>query len=118
MLTVEETTFLTSTNRGTPMGELFRRYWHPFLLVDELPEADFYLEMGAQEWREMVSNIKDNGAADFDDHDVGARLPSHATDAFFDLVGDVGDRLDRAAQIVATALALDHRLVDLAAGDG
>ena len=40
MLTAEETTFLTSTNRGTPMGELFRRYWHPFLLVDELPEAD------------------------------------------------------------------------------
>jgi phenylpropionate dioxygenase-like ring-hydroxylating dioxygenase large terminal subunit len=40
MLTVEETKFLTSTDRGTPMGDLFRRYWHPFLLVDELPEAD------------------------------------------------------------------------------
>lgn len=31
---------LTRTGRGTPMGDLFRRYWLPALLASELPEAD------------------------------------------------------------------------------
>ena len=40
MLTPEETTFLTETGPGTPMGDLFRRYWQPFLLTEELSEND------------------------------------------------------------------------------
>ena len=40
MLTQRENEFLTQTGRGTPMGDLFRRYWHPFLLQSELPEND------------------------------------------------------------------------------
>ena len=40
MLTRVETEFLTRTDRGTPMGDLFRRYWHPFILKEELPEND------------------------------------------------------------------------------
>ena len=40
MLTQKETDFLTQTDKGTPMGDLFRRYWHPFLLTTELPEND------------------------------------------------------------------------------
>jgi phenylpropionate dioxygenase-like ring-hydroxylating dioxygenase large terminal subunit len=40
MLTQQENDYLTHTGPGTPMGELFRRYWQPFLLVTELPEAD------------------------------------------------------------------------------
>ena len=40
MLTPEETKFLTQTGPGTPMGDLFRRYWQPFLLSEELPEND------------------------------------------------------------------------------
>jgi phthalate 4,5-dioxygenase oxygenase subunit len=40
MLTREENELLTRTARGTPMGELFRRYWTPFLLASELPEPD------------------------------------------------------------------------------
>ena len=40
MLTPEETTFLTKTGPSTPMGDLFRRYWQPFLLTEELPEND------------------------------------------------------------------------------
>src|SRR5215207_272582 len=40
MLTREENELLTRTGAGTPMGELFRRYWTPFLLASELPEAD------------------------------------------------------------------------------
>jgi phthalate 4,5-dioxygenase len=32
--------FLTMTGPGTPMGELFRRYWIPAMAADELPEPD------------------------------------------------------------------------------
>jgi phthalate 4,5-dioxygenase len=40
MLTREDNDLLTLTGPGTPMGELFRRYWIPFLLASELPEPD------------------------------------------------------------------------------
>jgi len=36
----EQNEFLVRTGPGTPMGELFRRYWLPALLLEELPEAD------------------------------------------------------------------------------
>ncbi|SRR5579884_558861 len=39
MLTHEENELLTRTGPGTPMGHIFRRYWLPALLSDEL-EAD------------------------------------------------------------------------------
>lgn len=35
-----ENELLTRTNPGTPMGELFRRYWLPALAIDELPSPD------------------------------------------------------------------------------
>ncbi|MGE4409000.1 MAG: Rieske 2Fe-2S domain-containing protein [Sphingobium sp.] len=40
MLTSEENERLTRVGPGTPMGEVLRRYWMPFLLPEELPEAD------------------------------------------------------------------------------
>jgi len=40
MLTAEENQLLTETNRGTPGGEYFRRYWLPALSSRELPEPD------------------------------------------------------------------------------
>src|SRR5260221_13476144 len=40
MLTQEMNELLTRTGPGTPMGELFRRYWIPALLDSELPERD------------------------------------------------------------------------------
>ena len=36
----EQNVLLTQTGPGTPMGELFRRYWLPALLESELPAAD------------------------------------------------------------------------------
>ena len=36
----EQNDFLTRTGPGTPMGELFRRYWLPALLAEELPAPD------------------------------------------------------------------------------
>ncbi len=40
MLKKEQNDLVTQTNAGTPMGELFRRYWLPALLAEELPEPD------------------------------------------------------------------------------
>jgi phenylpropionate dioxygenase-like ring-hydroxylating dioxygenase large terminal subunit len=37
---VEENRLLTETGAGTPMGDLFRRYWLPALRADELAEPD------------------------------------------------------------------------------
>jgi phenylpropionate dioxygenase-like ring-hydroxylating dioxygenase large terminal subunit len=39
-LTQTQQQILTETDRGTPMGELFRRYWIPAMLAGELPEPD------------------------------------------------------------------------------
>src|SRR5687768_11902625 len=40
MLTREDNDFITRTAPGTPMGDLWRRFWVPALLSSELPEAD------------------------------------------------------------------------------
>jgi phthalate 4,5-dioxygenase oxygenase subunit len=40
MITHEQNALLTATGPGTAMGELFRRYWIPALLAEELPEPD------------------------------------------------------------------------------
>jgi nitrite reductase/ring-hydroxylating ferredoxin subunit len=40
MLSLSENALLTQTGVGTPMGALFRRFWHPVLLAEELSEAD------------------------------------------------------------------------------
>lgn len=38
MLTHEENVLLTQVSRGTPCGELLRRYWHPVAAAAELTE--------------------------------------------------------------------------------
>ena len=40
MLKKEQNDYITQTGPGTPMGELFRCYWLPVLLSEELPEPD------------------------------------------------------------------------------
>ena len=40
MLSPEENERLTRVGPGTPMGDVFRRYWLPFALTEELPEPD------------------------------------------------------------------------------
>ena len=40
MLRKEQNDLLTQTGPATPMGELFRRYWIPALLAEELPENE------------------------------------------------------------------------------
>ena len=38
MLKSSDIELLTQTGPGTPMGNLFRRFWLPALVADELPE--------------------------------------------------------------------------------
>jgi phthalate 4,5-dioxygenase len=40
MLRPEQNEMLTRTGLGTPMGKMFRHYWIPALLAEELPEND------------------------------------------------------------------------------
>jgi phthalate 4,5-dioxygenase len=40
MLRREHNELVTQTGPGTPMGDLFRHYWIPILLADELPENE------------------------------------------------------------------------------
>ena len=40
MISHEQNELLVRTGPGTPMGELFRRYWIPALMADELPAPD------------------------------------------------------------------------------
>src|SRR5690606_12789418 len=40
MLTKDKNELITKTGPGTPMGELFRTYWNPALLAEELPEPN------------------------------------------------------------------------------
>jgi phthalate 4,5-dioxygenase oxygenase subunit len=40
MLSHQENQLLTQVGAGTPVGELFRRFWIPVLLAEELPRAD------------------------------------------------------------------------------
>ena len=40
MLSIGENENLTRVGAGTPMGELMRRYWVPFLMSSDLPEPD------------------------------------------------------------------------------
>ncbi len=58
-----------------------------------------------------------DGAADLDDDDIGGVPFRDESDAGFDLVRDVGDDLDRAAEIIAAPLLSDDGGIDLAGGD-
>ena len=40
MTSQSENELLTRVGPGTPMGQMFRRYWMPALLAEELPEND------------------------------------------------------------------------------
>jgi phthalate 4,5-dioxygenase oxygenase subunit len=40
MISKEENELLCRTGPGTPMGDLFRRFWLPFALPRELPKPN------------------------------------------------------------------------------
>ena len=79
--------------------------------VERVLLADVLAELADRLEERQALDVAD-GAADLDDHDVD--VAGDGPDAVLDLVGDVRDDLDGPAEVVAAALLLDHRLVDLA----
>ncbi len=51
------------------------------------------------------------------DHDLRPGLLGHQPDAALDLVGDVRDHLDGAAQVITTAFLADHLGIHLTGGE-
>jgi 5,5'-dehydrodivanillate O-demethylase len=45
MLTAEQNQQLTRVKPGTPMGELFRRYWHPCRLLEMKERNTFQVKI-------------------------------------------------------------------------
>ena len=79
--------------------------------VDRVLAADVLAELANRFEERQALDVADR-AADFDEHDVG--IAARLADAVLDLVGDVRNHLHGAAEIIAAALLLDHRHVDLA----
>ena len=77
------------------------------------PSVDLELAQRLEERQRL--DVADR-AADLGDHDVDVLGLGDQPDAVLDLVGDVRDHLDGAAEVVAAALAPDHRVVDRAGG--
>ncbi len=42
MLTEKQNEQMTRVGPGTPMGELFRRYWHPVAAVSQMKERNTF----------------------------------------------------------------------------
>ena len=40
MLSIDDNKLITDTDQGTAMGDLFRRFWLPVALSEELPGPD------------------------------------------------------------------------------
>src|SRR5262249_58019128 len=57
------------------------------------------------------------GPADLDDRDLRLAGLGQRDDPRLDLVGDVGNDLDRVAEVIAAALLVEDALVDLPGGD-
>ena len=81
--------------------------------VERVLAADVEAELPDRLQERHAFDVADR-AADLDQHDV--HVAARLADGVLDLVGDVGNDLHRPAQVVAAALLLDHREVDLAGG--
>ena len=60
---------------------------------DDLYEADFYLEMTPDEWREMLENIAENGSADLH-HSLNSLDLNKSPDSIAHSLNEDGYRLD------------------------
>src|SRR5690606_30859243 len=79
-------------------------------------QVDVHAVAAADVDRELADRLEErqrldvaDRAADLADHDVDVARLARELDPVLDLVGDVRDDLDRAAQVVAAPLAADHR---------
>ena len=72
MLKQQDNELLTRTGPGTPMGNLFRRFWLPALLPSELPNADSDPIRFRILGEDLVAFRDTNGTVGF----LGAALPA------------------------------------------
>ncbi len=79
--------------------------------VDGVLAPDVLSKLADRLQKRQALDVADR-AADLDQHDIG--VSSRQADAVLDFVRDVRDDLDGPAEIVAAALFLNHRHVDLA----
>ena len=79
MLSTEENEFLCRVGPRTPMGDLFRRYWNPFLLSSELPEPDGPPVRVKLLGEELVAFRDTNGVVGL----IGERCPHRGASLFF-----------------------------------
>lgn len=88
MLSKEDNELLTRTDRGTPMGEVFRRFWLPALLSEELPGADCNPVRVRILGEELVAFRDSNGAPGV----IDAYCPHRGAPMFFGRNEDCGIR--------------------------
>ncbi len=81
--------------------------------VDDVLAPDVLPELADRLQERKPLDVADR-AADLDDDDVG--VARDLPDGRLDLVRDVRNHLDRPSEVVAPALLLDDRVVDLAGG--
>jgi len=79
--------------------------------VDHVLASDVLPELADRLQEREPLDVADR-AADLDDDHVG--VAGDLPDGRLDLVGDVRNHLDRPSEVVAPALLLDDRVVDLA----
>ena len=137
MLKKEQNDLVTQTGPGTPMGDLFRAYWLPILLSEELPENDCPPVRVKVLSERMIAFRDSEGKLGLIDEfcahrgvslwfgrneEGGLRCPYHgwtyATDGRLDLVGQVVERLGRESAAIRQAVEsvpLQQRLNDEAA---
>jgi phthalate 4,5-dioxygenase len=87
MMTREENTLLTRTGRGTPGGELLRRYWQPVALSEELRSGAAPLSVKIL-GEDLVLFRDDNGRAGL----LGIHCSHRGTDLSYGRVEDGGLR--------------------------
>ncbi len=80
--------------------------------VQNVIASDFFAQL-ANGFEERLAFDVAYRSADLTDDDVGSARGRQRADALLDLIGDVGDDLNRAAQILTAPLFADHRGVDL-----
>lgn len=84
----QDNDILTQSNAGTPIGELFRRYWLPALVASELPEADCPPVRIPMLGEQLIAFRDSNGRVGI----VDQRCPHRHASLYFGRVEDSGIR--------------------------